>query len=476
MPSGLEKAMKNKLLPPAIVASNIKKLNVSTNFNTIGELDAVLEENSKIGKNKEDKFVHYSKNFLEIVLAIHKKYFFDDAHPYEIEIGLGMLDLCFKKYNIQSQVNLCEHDSFLETIKYLNNLLCSSEKNLFLATAAAVILSRVARWNSTISHYTLVRFNYASSIAACFESLLRLSENFTEVALYKIAVVLIKSLTYVSCYVNAKYMPFGKKLSFIVFKCADEKPLFSPKLSSEPKSSMNQSNSDVIAHERESLFQFALNLMVQTLGRQIHVKFYIDYMKSTKNKIFDKHLDNKDNRKSEHSHCISALGVALIAKDCNAGGNMLVCSTRCPILHKMLAAAKETADDLLSDSMDLRKKQKANYRKRRDNKIKYEHRKSEVQQVQRALNDIGLSKGDMADSNVLSDGRQNIQYKHSKWSILRNSVLSHGAVSFLLQESSANKAILVYSTIALWAWANCIPTFLNDKKLLEEFKKKNYKK
>ena len=139
---------KKKNAPPVIVASNVKKLNIdTTSFKNIEELNNVLNENVNVGKIIEDEYVHYGVNFLEILKHIYKQFFFTGSHPFEIQIGLQMVDLCFQKYNIKCNLNLCSQHIFIETIKFLNKLLKNCDEDLYLASAAANALSRAARWN-----------------------------------------------------------------------------------------------------------------------------------------------------------------------------------------------------------------------------------------------------------------------------------------------------------------------------------------
>ena len=106
-----------------------------------------------------------------------------------------------------------------------------------------------------------------------------------------------------------------------------------------------------------------MNLLTETLGNQIPVNAYLKYINDTKKEVFGHHIQEKDDRESEHFHNISALGVSIIARDKANGGNLFLHNKKYKMVENILGAATEIADDLLNHSLDLRKKQSVLWRK-----------------------------------------------------------------------------------------------------------------
>jgi hypothetical protein len=469
--------------PPVLVAS---KANIRNSFKArfpnidvddIGNNDDLLKVLEEIKRTKDSKLQDRSVYYDKIIGKIIEKYNQFTSHEVEIQIGLKQM---FMVVNFEKTKGTHDITTTLKAIPQICALctryLSDKTTSLYLDIAAATLLTSIATKNNKTKRLLIARFNLIGNLEQLFIRLKKNMNDYDQGTCLKFAKKILELMTQVLWNFDSKdnLVAVKESLCGLIVELVDPRSVFTNTLNSF----YSDQTLTRVAMENirmgvklcaEDVRHLALNLLGQLIGRQLSADTYVEFCKKTKCEVLHNHICAKDDRESEHFHMVSVMAVSIISHDVKRQ-HMYIYEDGSPLISKTMQAGLEVATELLDHSISAREAQRRQHAKRKANVVRKGNRTAEIKKAKEKLAEIEANKtfdeqfyksatdAPSKDNEEFSNPRRNsIHYERSKWSLVRNSVRSHGAVCFLLKEADANKMLLAYCASTLWGWAKYLP-------------------
>ena len=457
-----ERSVKRKAIK--IEMAKTIPLLIATKDNINLKLDADLAKNLKQFESNllspEFSKAIKSKYIDDVIAKIRDTYLGSQCHEVEQQIGLR---------HIFTLLSFVPKFIPFETIGRIHFIitLCinlSSSSSLYTATAALAILAFIATKSKEMKLLLVTRHRIIVAVQSNIERVRKEKTDYDQITCFRYVKHLLETLTNIIWDVKSDQLfSVEKELCGTLVDLVDPFNVFERSLnvSNQPPRSEKEMNKLVISQCADDIRHLALNLLAQMLGSLLKVATYTEYCKESKTEIFENHLVAKDDRESDHFHMVSAMAVSIIAHDVSA--NFFLHQNNNGMLRKLILAGKEVSNDLLDHSMSVRENQRKAYTTRNSHKVRKENRAEAVMTVKETLQEIEHnSKLDKSLNLKGIDELRKVNYKHSKWAVIRNTVVAQGAISYILSSAKANKMLLAYCARTLWGWSKHINTLASE--------------